>query len=129
MFSQAEHSDQISANRAKHLIQRQAEKDKMVINLYADLKLIGSNLLATIPEPMVLVLETIYPTVAELGSCNWEKAKRDRNGATIFWMVASTFSEGSIGRKVKIRNLTKTIKDVLALEVKENTRTEVSQST
>jgi len=84
LFSQAEHSDQISANRAKHLIQRQAEKDKMVINLYADLKLIGSNLLATIPEPMVLVLETIYPTVAELGSCNWEKAKRDRNGATIF---------------------------------------------
>jgi hypothetical protein len=64
------------------------------------------------------MLETIYPTVTELGSCNWEKAKRDKNGATIFWMVASTFSEGSIGRKEKIRNLTKTIRDVLALEIK-----------
>ena len=47
----------------------------MAMKLYADLKLIGSNLLATIPEPMLLMLETIYPTVPELGSCNWEKVK------------------------------------------------------
>ena len=109
---------QISSNRHKHLLSKQGDKDKMVAKIYGDMKLIGSNLLAAIPEPILLMLETTYPTVTELGSCNWEKVKRDRNGATIFWMIASTFSEGSIGRKEKIRNITKIVKDVLALETK-----------
>ena len=118
LFPQGEQDGQLSANRMKHLLTRQGDKNKMVTKVYEDMKVIGSNLLASIPEPMVLMLETTYPTVTELGSCKWEKAKRDRNGATIFWMVASTFSEGSIGRKENIRNLTKTIKEVLALETK-----------